>query len=274
MLPTLFTALKKNRARIHEIIYEADTRAGKAFDVALLIAILASVLVIMLDSVRALQEMFHLGFVILEWVFTILFTLEYALRLWCVNRPIKYVFSFYGLVDLISVLPTWAGLFFPQAHYLLSVRVLRMLRIFRIFKLANYLTQAEVLKQALIESRRKITVFLITVITIAVIVGSLIYIIEGEENGFTSIPRGIYWSIVTLTTVGYGDIAPKTGLGQALASIVMVMGYAIIAVPTGIVTAELTQLKLKKISTQVCPSCAAEGHDTDAKFCKDCGSKL
>jgi len=274
MLPTLFTALKKNRARIHEIIYEADTRAGKAFDVALLIAILASVLVIMLDSVRALQEMFHLGFVILEWVFTILFTLEYALRLWCVNRPIKYVFSFYGLVDLISVLPTWAGLFFPQAHYLLSVRVLRMLRIFRIFKLANYLTQAEVLKQALIESRRKITVFLITVITIAVIVGSLIYIIEGEENGFTSIPRGIYWSIVTLTTVGYGDIAPKTGLGQALASIVMVMGYAIIAVPTGIVTAELTQLKLKKISTQVCPSCAAEGHDTDAKFCKGCGSKL
>ncbi|HRP70700.1 MAG TPA: ion transporter [Turneriella sp.] len=266
--------MRRWRKKLHEIIYEADTTAGKIFDITLIIIILASVLVIMLDSVQTLQASFHSAFSVLEWFFTVVFTIEYVLRLWSVERPLKYALSFYGVVDILSIIPTWAGLFFPQAHYLLSVRVLRVLRIFRVLKLANYLTQVEVLKQALVESRRKITVFLITVFTIAIIVGSLIYIIEGGENGFSSIPRGIYWAIVTLTTVGYGDIAPKTNFGQALATIVMVMGYAIIAVPTGIVTAELTQLRIKKVSTQACSSCASEGHDSNAKFCKFCGAKL
>lgn len=190
------------------------------------------------------------------------------------QKPLKYALSFYGLVDLIAILPTWISLLLPGANYLMSVRVLRLLRIFRVLKLANYLSQAEILKQALVQSRRKITVFLMTVFTIVIIVGSLIYVIEGETNGFTSIPQSIYWAIVTLTTVGYGDISPKTPLGQTLASLVMIMGYAIIAVPTGIVTAELTQMKIKEVSTQACPSCSAEGHDVDAKHCKYCGARL
>lgn len=266
--------MKNWRHRLHEIIYEADTRAGKAFDITLVFAILASILVIMLESVRAIEAVWHKELKILEWFFTGVFTLEYGMRLITVSRPVKYLLSFYGIVDLLAILPTWASLLVPGANYLLSVRVLRLLRIFRILKLANYLSQAEILKQALKQSQRKITVFLITVFTIVVIVGSLMYVVEGEAHGFTSIPQSIYWAIVTLTTVGYGDISPKTALGQTLASLVMVMGYAIIAVPTGIVTAELTQMKSKEISTQACPACSAEGHDTDAKFCKFCGAGL
>jgi len=262
------------RQKLHEIIYEADTRAGKAFDIALVIAILTSILVIMLESVRGFEIVWHYELKILEWVFTAFFTIEYLLRLLVVQKPLKYALSFYGLVDLIAILPTWISLLLPGANYLMSVRVLRLLRIFRVLKLANYLSQAEILKQALVQSRRKITVFLMTVFTIVIIVGSLIYVIEGETNGFTSIPQSIYWAIVTLTTVGYGDISPKTPLGQTLASLVMIMGYAIIAVPTGIVTAELTQMKIKEVSTQACPSCSAEGHDVDAKHCKYCGARL
>lgn len=264
------------RARVHEIVYEADTPAGKLFDVALVFAIIASVLVLMLESVRPIEEAWRWQLKTLEWMFTVFFTAEYALRLYSVTRPIKYATSFFGIVDLVAVLPTWVSFFFPGSQYLLSVRVLRLLRIFRILKLANYLSQAEILKRALANSRRKIIVFLLTVMTLVVIIGTLVYVIEGEQNGFTSIPTGVYWAIVTLTTVGYGDIAPKTALGQALAAIVMIMGYGIIAVPTGIVTAELTQDKggPKPVSTQSCRACSAEGHDVDAKFCKYCGDEL
>lgn len=264
------------RARVHEIVYEADTRAGKLFDVALVFAIIASVLVLMLESVRPIEQEWHWQLKTLEWMFTVFFTIEYGLRLCSVTRPLKYATSFFGIVDLIAVLPTWVSFFFPGSQYLLSVRVLRLLRIFRILKLAKYLSQAEILKRALANSRRKIIVFLLTVMTLVVIIGTLVYVIEGEQNGFTSIPTGVYWAIVTLTTVGYGDISPKTPLGQALASIVMIMGYGIIAVPTGIVTAELTQDKgePKGVSTQSCRACSAEGHDVDAKFCKYCGDEL
>ncbi len=264
------------RARVHEIVYEADTRAGKLFDVALVFAIMASVLVLMLESVRPIEQAWHWQLKTLEWMFTVFFTAEYILRLYSVTRPIKYATSFFGIVDLVAVLPTWVSFFFPGSQYLLSVRVLRLLRIFRILKLAKFLSQAEILKRALANSRRKIIVFLLTVMTLVVIIGTLVYVIEGEQNGFTSIPTGVYWAIVTLTTVGYGDISPKTPLGQALASIVMIMGYGIIAVPTGIVTAELTQEKNepKPVSTQSCRACSAEGHDVDAKFCKYCGDEL
>jgi voltage-gated potassium channel len=262
------------RNRIHEIVYEADTPAGRWFDLVLVATILASVLIIMLDSVRSIEMRWHNEIKIAEWFFTVLFTLEYGLRLVSVSKPLRYARSFYGLVDLIAILPTWLSILVPGTQFLLTVRVLRLLRIFRILKLAHYLSQAEILKRALAQSRGKITVFLMTVTTIVIIVGSLMYVIEGEANGFTSIPQSIYWAIVTLTTVGYGDISPKSPIGQALASLVMIMGYGIIAVPTGIVTAELTQMKIKEVSTQACPSCSAEGHDVDAKHCKYCGARL
>lgn len=266
--------LKKWRRRIHEIVYESDTRAGRLFDLTLVVTIFASVLVIMLESVHSIEERWHFELKIAEWFFTIIFTGEYILRLMAVKYPLLYARSFFGIVDLIAILPTWLSIFVPGAQFFLTVRVLRLLRIFRILKLAHYLSQAEILKRALVQSRRKITVFLLTVATIVIIVGSLMYVIEGEANGFTSIPQSIYWAIVTLTTVGYGDISPKTATGQAIASLVMILGYGIIAVPTGIVTAELTQIKQKEVSGQACPGCSLEGHDTDAVFCKFCGEKL
>ncbi len=260
---------------LHETIFEADTPLGKAFDVLLIVSILLSVLTVMLESVSAIRLSFVHELHLIEWFFTILFTIEYILRLICVGRPLKYATSFFGIVDLLAVLPTYLGLLFPAGHYLTVVRILRVLRIFRILKLAHHLGEAKLLMEALQASRRKITVFVFTVMTIVVIVGSLMYVIEGEENGFTSIPRGIYWAIVTLTTVGYGDVSPKTDLGQALASVVMIMGYAIIAVPTGIVTAEISQQTfLRNISTQACPECSLDGHAPNAKFCKFCGGKL
>lgn len=266
--------LKGWRARLHEIIYEADTPAGKAFDVSLVFAILASVVVIMLESVRPIEARWHWELKTAEWLFTVFFTVEYALRMYSVTRPLKYATSFFGIVDVVAILPTWISLFAPGSQYLLSVRVLRLLRIFRVLKLANYLSQAEILKRALLNSRRKIIVFLLTVFTLVIIIGTLIYVIEGDEHGFTSIPTSVYWAIVTLTTVGYGDIAPRTAMGQSLAAMVMIMGYGIIAVPTGIVTAELTQVSTRPVSTQACPACSAEGHDKDAKFCKCCGEAL
>ena len=263
------------QTKIHEIIFEADTPTGKAFDILLMISIIISVFVVMLESISSVRDIYGRQLYLIEWVFTILFSFEYILRLMSVGRPIKYARSFFGVVDLLAVIPTYLGLLFPAGHYLMVIRILRVLRVFRILKLAHYLGEARQLVDALKSSRTKITIFIFTVMTIVVIVGSLMYIIEGEANGFTSIPRGIYWAIVTLTTVGYGDISPKTDLGQALASMVMIMGYAIIAVPTGIVTAEISQQTFRqKVSTQACPECSLEGHDSNALCCKWCGAKL
>ena len=261
------------RRRLHEIIFEADTRAGRTFDLVLLWLIVASVAIVMLESVKSFRDDYGEAFYYLEWMFTILFTLEYGLRLISVRRPVNYIFSFYGVVDLMAIVPTYVSLLIPGTQYLLIIRILRLLRIFRILKLVEYISEARVITSALTASRRKISVFLLGVFTIVMIVGSLMYVIEGEENGFTDIPTSIYWAIVTLTTVGYGDISPKTALGKMLASTVMIMGYAILAVPTGIVTAELTRSN-KQLSTQVCPECHLQDHDADAIFCKGCGSKL
>ena len=262
------------RVRLHEIIFEADTPAGKLFDVLLILSIVVSVVLVMLDSVSSIQQthgdLLYLG----EWVFTILFTIEYILRLYSVGRPLSYATSFFGMVDLLAILPTYLSLIFPGAQYFLVVRILRVLRVFRVLKLVQYVSEARILMQAMRASRRKITVFLFVVLTLVVIFGSLMYIVEDPQSGFTSIPQSIYWAIVTLTTVGYGDISPQTGLGQTMAALIMIIGYGIIAVPTGIVTAELTQSYKKTLSTQSCPQCSAEGHDPDAAFCKYCGAML
>lgn len=263
------------RARLHEVIFEADTPAGKAFDVVLILCILGSVLAVMLDSVSGIRSAYGPFLTVAEWVFTLLFTVEYLLRLFSVGRPLKYAGSFFGVVDLLAVIPTYISLILPGSHYLLVIRVLRILRIFRILKLVQYLSEAKLLMQALRSSGRKIAVFLFAVLTMVIIFGSLMYMIAGEEHGFTSIPRSIYWAIVTLTTVGYGDISPRTNLGQMVASVVMVLGYGIIAVPTGIVTVEMGQAFRKKgVSTQACRECGADGHDPDAVHCKYCGGKL
>lgn len=262
------------RHTLHEIIFEADTPSGKAFDVLLIVSILLSVVAVMLDSIDPIRAQYGKLLYATEWFFTILFTIEYILRLLSVGKPLKYAVSFYGIVDLLAIIPTYISVFFPGTQYLLVIRILRILRIFRILKLAPYLGEASLLIKALKASRRKISVFLYTVLTMVVIFGSLMYVIEGGKNGFTSIPRSIYWAIVTMTTVGYGDISPKTILGQTIASMVMIMGYSIIAVPTGIVTVEMSQSFGRKISTQVCKQCSAEGHDADAKHCKFCGAEL
>ena len=259
---------------LHEVIFEADTALGKGFDILLIVSILASVVAVMLDSILVVQ--LHFGRVLygIEWFFTIMFTVEYILRLMCVGKPFKYAISFYGIVDLLAIIPTYVSLFILGGLYSLVIRILRILRIFRVLKLAPYLGESRLLIKALRASGRKITVFIYTVMTLVVIFGSLMYVIEGGDNGFTSIPRSIYWAIVTLTTVGYGDISPQTVLGQSLASMVMITGYAIIAVPTGIVTVEMSRAFNSKVSTQACPECGAEGHDSDARYCKFCGAAL
>ncbi|MBN2427904.1 MAG: ion transporter [Deltaproteobacteria bacterium] len=262
------------RKKLQEIIFEAEKPAGKAFDLVLIVSILLSVAAVMLDSMTSVREVHGDTLYLIEWFFTILFSIEYFLRLLCIGRPLKYATSFFGVVDLLSIAPTYLSLLLPGTHYLLVIRVLRILRIFRILKLVQYLNESRRIMMALRASRKKTTVFLLTVLTLTTIFGSLMYMIEGEAAGFTSIPKGIYWTIVTLTTVGYGDISPQTNLVQMLASIVMIMGYGIIAVPTGIVTVEMSQAFQKKITTESCPQCSAEGHDEDASFCKFCGSKL
>lgn len=262
------------RGRLHEIIFEADTPAGRAFDIALFAAILLSVLVVLLDSVGAVRARHGAALRVAEWTFTILFSIEYALRLIALRRPLAYVVSFFGLVDLLAILPSYLSLLLPGAQSLLAVRTLRLLRIFRVFKLARYVGEAQVLLTALRASRPKIIVFLWAVTTIVVIVGALMYLIEGEAHGFTSIPRAIYWAVVTMTTVGYGDIAPQTVLGQMLASLLMIVGYGIIAIPTGIVTVELASAQRPAVSTQVCPACGTEAHDVDARYCRRCGMAL
>jgi voltage-gated potassium channel len=262
------------RSALHEIIFEADTRAGKAFDVALIWTVILSVTTVVLESVSGIRASYGDVLHDLEWVFTILFTIEYGLRLLCVQRPLAYATSFFGVVDLLAVIPTYVSVFVPGSQYLLSIRILRLLRIFRVFKLTEYLSEASVIRQALLASRRKISVFLVAVMTLVVIVGSAMYVVEGEEHGFSDIPTSIYWAIVTMTTVGYGDLSPQTALGKALASVVMIMGYGILAVPTGIVTVEMTQASRRGVNTQACPACGAEGHDLDAVHCKYCGVLL
>jgi voltage-gated potassium channel len=262
------------RSTLHEIIFEADTPAGKWFDIILIASILLSVAAVMLDSVGAVKVLYGDLLYSVEWFFTLLFTLEYLLRLLTVGRPVLYATSFFGIIDLMAVVPTYLSLLLPGAQYLLVIRILRVLRIFRVLKLAQYLNEAKYLMKALRASGRKISVFLFTVLTLVIIFGSLMYMIEGEENGFTSIPRSIYWAIVTLTTVGYGDISPQTDMGQIVASVVMFLGYSIIAVPTGIVTVEMSQAFGQKVSTQACPECSAEDHAHDAVYCKYCGAML
>lgn len=262
------------RSKLHEVIFESETPAGKAFDISLLIAIVASVLVVVLESVPSVRAEHGRAFWAAEWGFTILFTVEYLLRLISVRQPGRYARSFFGIVDVLAVLPTYLSVLMPGAQALLVVRALRLLRIFRILKLGEYLGEARMLTLALKASVRKILVFLAVVLVMVLIIGSLMYMVETPESGFTSIPQSIYWAIVTLTTVGYGDIAPQTVLGRILASLVMILGYGLIAVPTGIVTVELSQGRARTVSTQACPNCGAEGHDPDARHCKYCGAPL
>jgi len=266
----------KNSAQdyLHEVIFEADTKIGRTFDIILIASIIISVIVVMLDSIKSVNAAYGELLYKIEWFFTIIFTIEYILRLYSVRKSIKYATSFFGVIDLLAIIPTYIGLFFPATRYFTVVRILRVLRIFRVLKFVQYLGAAKTLLVALKQSRRKITVFIFTVFTLVIIFGSLMYIIEGEENGFTSIPRSIYWAIVTLTTVGYGDISPQTPLGQAFAAFIMILGYGIIAVPTGIVTSELSKVDNKTVSTQACKKCSMEGHESDAIHCKYCGEKL
>lgn len=260
------------RAKLHEIIFEADTPTGKFFDITLLIFIVLSVIVVLLDSVLSIHERFGHSLLILEWSFTILFTLEYILRIITSNQPSKYIFSFYGIIDLLAILPTYLSLILVGSQYLLVIRMLRLLRVFRVLKLTRYVGASKVLAVALRRSRHKIVVFLEVVLTLVVVMGSIMYMVEGPEHGFNSIPHSIYWAIVTLTTVGYGDIAPQTFLGQTIASFVMIIGYAIIAVPTGIISVEMS--KATQTNTQDCQNCHCNDHDDDAKFCKRCGDTL
>ncbi len=274
------TSKKSFKEVLHEIIFEADTPAGKGFDVALLIMIAASVIVVMLESVDTINAQHKQLFFVLEWTFTIFFTAEYVLRIYSVYRPWKYITSFYGVIDLLAILPTYLSLFVVGAPSLMIIRIMRLFRIFRIFKLGHFLKEGAVLASALRASRVKITVFLTFVLLMVSVIGSLMYLVEaGAKSGFDNIPRSVYWAIVTLTTVGYGDISPKTPLGQFLASLVMIIGYAVIAVPTGIVSAEMVSGKHDKPdttthNTQACRHCSKEGHDDDAAFCKFCGEAL
>ncbi len=261
------------RERLHEVIFEADTPAGKAFDVVLLISIVVSVLAVIFESVETIHNAYGGLLTILEWFFTLLFTVEYTLRLICVRHPRKYATSFFGIVDLLATIPTYLSLFFPGSHSLLVIRTLRLMRVFRVFKLARHLSEAEALMNTIRATRTKITVFLVGVASMMLIMGSLMYLIEGkEDSGFDNIPLGIYWAIVTMTTVGYGDIHPVTPHGQALAAVAMIVGYSIIIVPTGIFSAEIA--RQRSFSDTACPGCGRQGHDEDAEYCKFCGTEL
>jgi voltage-gated potassium channel len=262
------------KRRLHEIIFEADTREGKAFDLGLVVLILVSVIAVLLESVTSIRLLYGPWLRWLEWAITLVFTVEYLLRLYSVGRPIQYATSFFGIVDLLAILPSYLSLVFAGAQSLLVIRALRLLRIFRILKLVQFVGEATQLMAALKASSRKIVVFLGGVLTVVLIVGALMYLIEGAESGFTSIPQSMYWAVVTMTTVGYGDIAPTTFLGRLLASFVMILGYGVIAVPTGIVTVEMASVRGRPISTQSCPECGSEGHEPGARFCRNCGAAL
>jgi voltage-gated potassium channel len=263
------------RRQLFTVIFESDTRAGKLFDIVLLCVIVASVLVVMLDSVAAISARFGLLFDVLEWGFTLLFTIEYLGRLYCVQRPVRYARSFFGVVDLLSVLPTYLALFVPGLHSLIDIRLLRLLRVFRILKLTEYVQEYRRLGAALNASRRKIFVFIGTVFMLVVLIGTLMYLVEGPENGYTSIPMAVYWAITTVTTVGFGDITPKTDLGRTIASFSMLLGWGILAVPTGIVTAEMTSQRIRQEGPQrACPSCGSTDHTERARHCQGCGAAL
>lgn len=269
--------LEKLKGKLHQVIFGTDTPAGKAFDIALILLIAASVLVVILESIPKVKSDYLQYFDSVEWFFTVVFTLEYLLRVWISRKPLSYVFSFFGIIDLMTVLPTYVSLLIPGAESLLVIRMLRLLRVFRIFKMVRFIHEAHLILLALQSSLRKITVFIMTVMTLVTIMGTLMYLVEGEHSGFSSIPAGMYWAIVTVTTVGFGDITPSTGLGQFIASILMLMGYAIIALPTGLVTAEFVAQKREaegegKILT--CNNCAYVETDLNANFCKRCGESF
>lgn len=272
-----FKYLHEFRLKLHIIIFGTDTKAGKLFDVVLLYAIVFSIIIVMLESVKEINDRYQVLLNTLEWISTIFFSIEYALRVFCSYRPRRYVFSFLGIIDLLSVVPTYLTIFAPGAQFLVVIRSVRLLRVFRVFKMSSYMGEANTLGQALISSQRKIIVFLGVVLSIVVISGTLMYVIEGPDNGFNSIPLSIYWAVVTLTTVGYGDIAPHTIIGQTFSVVLMLLGYAIIAVPTGIVTSEMTNEKNKIKNTEEikkCSNCRKTGHDSDARFCKHCGNEF
>ena len=263
------------RLRLHEIVFEADTRAGRFFDVGLLIAILASLATVVLESIPEIRADYGAALRAAEWTFTALFTVEYALRLASVDRPARYATSFFGVVDFLAILPTYASVVFPGAQSLVAIRTLRLLRIFRILKLARFVADAQLLLTAVRHSLSKITIFVGTVLTIVAIMGSLMYVIEGPAHGFDSVLHGMYWAVVTVTTVGFGDITPQTGLGRFFASLLMLIGYGVLAVPTGIFSAELlTLVRERPVTTQACPACSSYGHDNDARHCKYCGAAL
>lgn len=269
------TKNKNWRDKLYEIIYEADTPAGKWFDILLLILIMTSILVVMLESVAEFDAKHHELINVVEWIITILFTFEYIARVITIKKPLSYVFSFYGIIDLLSTIPQYLSLVFVGANALVAIRSLRLLRVFRVLKLARFIGEADNLMKAFKASRAKISVFVLFVVSLAVILGSLMYVVESRAgSGFDSIPRSVYWAIVTLTTVGFGDIAPVTALGQFLASVIMIMGYGIIAVPTGIVSAEFTSYKKIHTNTQTCSHCTTEGHKDNADFCYHCGEKM
>ncbi|KGO91893.1 ion transporter [Flavobacterium subsaxonicum WB 4.1-42 = DSM 21790] len=272
MLKTGFLP-EETRQKLHTVIYEADTRAGKLFDIILLCVILISIVAVMLESVASIKIVYGHELAVIEWVITILFTLEYIARVVSVREPLRYIFSFYGFVDLLATLPKYVGLLFPGSGFLIAVRAVRLLRVFRILKLTHFVGASNQLLAALRKSQVKIAVFLFSVIVLCIIMGTLMYMIEGPESGFTSIPTSIYWTIVTLTTVGFGDITPITPLGQLMSMVIMIMGYGIIAVPTGLVTAQF-MAETPHLNTQACPNCGANQHRDDAKFCYNCGAGL
>lgn len=265
------------KSKLHEIIYEADTQQGKLFDVVLLIVIIASIVLVMLESVDSFDNKYHDFLNVAEWVITILFSFEYIARIISLKKPVKYIFSFYGVIDLLSTIPKYLSLFLVGTHHLVALRALRLMRVFRILKLTRYIGESTNFILAIKKSRAKIAVFLSFVLILCIILGTIMYLVESnEESGFSSIPRSVYWAIVTLTTVGYGDIAPITPMGQFIAAIIMILGYGIIAIPTGIVSAEMSKMGNQDISinTQSCPNCSSENHRDDAKFCRKCGYKL
>ena len=262
------------KSKLYEIIFGTDTPAGKNFDLVLIFTIIVSVLVLMVESMQAISEPYTSYLRGVEWFFTIVFTIEYGVRIYCSPNRWRYLVSFYGIIDLLSVLPTYLGLFFTDANYLLVVRLMRVMRVFRVLKLFRYLNEANVLMRAIMMTRRKITVFFLFVLVLSTVFGSLMYVVEGAANGFTSIPKSIYWTIVTITTVGYGDITPTTTLGQIIASMAMLTGYSIIAVPTGILTAELSNEMKKDREVRKCPACSKGGHEIESKFCRFCGNAL
>ena len=264
------------RRRLYEIVFESETTEGRVFDKVLVLAILVSIVVVIADSVPAVHQRHRTALDATEWFFTLLFTAEYVARLLSVERPLRYARSFFGIVDLLAVLPTYLAFFLPETHALIDVRILRLLRVFRIFKLTDYMVEYQMLGEALAASRRKILVFLSAVLMVVLILGTLLYVVEGPEHGFKNIPTSVYWAITTITTVGFGDITPKTDLGRLIASVMMLIGWGTLAVPTGIVTAEMTARRgfILSKSSKLCGACGAVGHQADAKFCRTCGAAL